>query len=113
MTDVGRLNGRRRKWMHEVRSAGRAKARGQLTSIRHGISGDHGGTRPLHQHRKQQTDWPLTQYYYDIFRLRVQLNDTLEAGIHWLDKAGAVERNAIRNFFDAAVNDPIHYPDIL
>ena len=33
-----------------------------------------------------------------IFRPRVQLDDALEAGIDRLDKAGAVERNTIRNW---------------
>ena len=65
------------------------------------------------QHGEHQADGPLSQNRDDIVRLRIHLNHGFQAGIDRLDEAGAVEGNAVRNFLDAASDDPIHDANIL
>ena len=45
--------------------------------------------------------------------LRIQLHHALETGIDGLDEAGAIERNALRDFFHAAPDDPVHDANVL
>ncbi len=42
-----------------------------------------------------------------------ELHHAFQAGIHRFDEAGAIEGDAVGDFFHAATDDPVHHADIL
>src|ERR1035438_311666 len=109
VTATGRFGER----LARIEGACRAEANRQLAAERHGIGGEQRGSVALHQHGEKQTDGSLAQYYHYIFGFRIELDHTFETGIKWLDETGAVERNTVRDLFDAAADDPIHDANVL
>src|SRR5271163_2813836 len=104
---------RKQGWIARVEGGSRSQPDRQFAAERHAIGGQHGSARSLHQHGEEQTDGPLAQYYHDIFGLRVQLDHAFQTGVNGFYKAGAIKRYAIRDFLNAAPDNPIHDTNVL
>ena len=61
----------------------------------------------------QTADGALSEHGDDVFGLGIDLLEPLEAGVHGFDKTSLIEAHAIRNFFDAAFDDPVHNAHVL
>ena len=70
-------------------------------------------SRPRHHHGEDEADRSLSQNHHNVFRLRIDQLHALETGVHRFDEAGLIEGNALGNFFDAVLDDPVHDADVL
>ena len=77
------------------------------------VCGDDGTAPQLQKHGEEKTDRPLTLHEDHVVRLRVALLHRLQAGVHGLDEGSDFERHSVRNFFDAAIDNPVHGAHIL
>src|ERR1700761_6455302 len=77
------------------------------------IGGKNRCTGTLHKQREDKTDCPLAEDSNGIPAAELEQLDPFEAGIHRLNPAGLIERDAGWNFFNSTIHDPIHDAHIL
>jgi len=60
-----------------------------------------------------RADRSLTLHEHHVVRARFALLDRFQTGVDRLDECGHFERNAVRDLFYPAFDDPIHRADVL